>query len=146
MGEHAVRRYGVARHDVAAQGKKRRHLPGGKGLVAVFTARIDELDADGMGVNVLKTRPVRYTGMPGTFIFVDILNDGAVAIDHVMGADAAAAAARIEREGEAALRRQEAEAERARAMLALLPFVRGMYRRTIVQPAPTPSMPTTSTW
>lgn len=64
-----------------------------KFAVAVFMAGVDEFYADGMGIDIGFAVPKRYTRMPGAVVFIYVLCDRSIFVDHVMGADAAAGVA-----------------------------------------------------
>ena len=77
----------MAGQDITGQFDKRRHLGFGKWPVAEFMARIDQFYTDGPPVDVGLPPPAGHPGMPGPFILGDQGMDGAVFVDHIVGAD-----------------------------------------------------------
>jgi len=80
-------RNGPPRADVGDEVDQGLDLRVGEGAIAELVARIDDLDADGDGVDVGLALPEALSGMPGAAFLRNQGEDAAVFLDHVVGAD-----------------------------------------------------------
>src|SRR6185312_12694852 len=87
MADHETRRNMPAGDDSARQFLDRGDLPVGKRAVAEFVAGIDDLDADGMGVDVAPPGPETFPGMPGAALLRHETPHRAVFLNDIMRAD-----------------------------------------------------------
>ena len=87
MAQHAPGGNGVAGENAACQFDQRRDLRFGKGAIAEFMAGIDQLDADGAGIDVARAGPIGNARMPGAALFRHQRIDRAILVDHVMRRD-----------------------------------------------------------
>src|SRR5690606_24497921 len=87
MGKHALRWNVVAGDDSATEPDDRCDLPAGKTPIAELVPGIDDLDADGVRIDVGDASPRTLAGVPGAVAFAHHLHDAAVLMNKIMRGD-----------------------------------------------------------